>query len=46
MELIDVKLLSEFLRYGCYCIGWGMVVIVPLELTVMGVMKAFRLLKL
>ena len=46
MSLIDVSLLKEFLEYGIFAIGWGLIVIVPLELLVFGIMKAFRLLKL
>ena len=46
MELIDLDLLAVFLRYGVFAIGWGLVIIVPLEILVFGVMKAFRLLRL
>lgn len=46
MDLIDIALLESFLEYGAYAIGWGLLVICPLELLVFGVMKAFRLLKL
>ena len=46
MDLVDVDLLKTFFEYGVYAIGWGLLVIAPLELLVFGVMKAFRLLKL
>ncbi len=45
MELVDVDLMKTFFEYGLYGIGWGMLVIVPLEILVFGIMKAFRLLK-
>lgn len=42
---IDMGLLAEFLKAGTFCIAFGMIVIVPLEVLVFGVMKAVRLLK-
>lgn len=45
MELLDVGLLEAFFDYGTYAIGWGLLIIAPLEILVFGVMKAFRLLK-
>lgn len=42
---IDMELLMEFLKAGTFCIGFGMIVIVPLEVLVFGIMKAVRLLK-
>lgn len=45
MEFVDVALLKELLKYGMYAVGWGCVVIVPLELIVYAVVKAFGLIK-
>lgn len=46
MEYIDIDLLADFLKWGAYAIGWGLVVIMPAELLMFGIIKAFRLLKL
>lgn len=46
MEYINIDLLVDFLKWGTFAIGWGLVVIMPLELLVFGIIKAFRLLKL
>lgn len=46
MEYINIDLLVLFLKWGSYAIGWGLVVIMPLELLVFGIIKAFHLLRL
>lgn len=45
MEFVDVALLKELLKYGMYAVGWGCVVIIPLELFIYAMVKAFGLIK-
>lgn len=46
MELIDTGLLKELLSYGSFAMILGMLLIVPLELILYGVIKAFGFFKL
>ncbi len=45
MEFVDIALLKELLKYGMYAVGWGCVVIIPIELFIYAVVKAFNLIR-
>ena len=45
MEFVDIALLKELLKYGMYAVGWGGVVIIPIELFIYAVVKAFNLIR-
>lgn len=45
MELLDISVVKELLKYGFFAMGFGIVVIAPLELFIFGVIKAFRLIR-
>lgn len=46
MDVINVNAVSLFLEYGVYAIVSGVILTIFFELLVLGIMKAFRLLKL
>ncbi len=44
MELLDINLVKDLLGYGFLAMGFGIVIIAPIELLIFGVIKAFRLI--
>lgn len=45
MEYVNIDLLVLFLKWGAYAIGGGMVVIMPLEFLLFGIIKLFHFFK-
>lgn len=46
MDLLDVGLVKDLLQYGSLAMVFGMITIMPLELIVYGVVKAFHFFRL
>lgn len=46
MELIQVDVLKDLINYGSFAMLLGMLLIIPLELVVYGVIKALGFFKL
>lgn len=45
MEYINIDLLKLFLEWGAYAVGFGMLLVIPLELLLYGIVNVFRLVK-
>lgn len=46
MELLDIEVIKVLLQYGSLSLVFGMITIMPLELLIYGVMKAFSFFRL
>lgn len=46
MEFLDVELISLLLKYGSFSLALGILVVMPIELIVYGIMKAVAFFRL
>ena len=46
LALVNPDVVTEILKYGFFALGSGMLLIIPLELILYGIMKAFSFFRL